>query len=169
MRGKLPCIVLDASADGITPAYAGKTLLSSCVIVGVEDHPRVCGENCMMWNPRIMTKGSPPRMRGKPLTARKSCRTGRITPAYAGKTIVGNVTCVYRQGSPPRMRGKPFPFLRVRAGSRITPAYAGKTIIYHRMHSESRDHPRVCGENQVKPRCIAHKAGITPAYAGKTR
>ena len=31
--------------DRITPAGAGKTLLRSCVIVGVEDHPRRCGEN----------------------------------------------------------------------------------------------------------------------------
>ena len=91
-------------------------------------------------------------------------------------------------GSPPRMRGKQqlrvcFQFFR-----RITPAYAGKTIIYHRMHSKSRDHPRVCGENLPVKALLLRIQGspprmrgklpflrfrsltfrITPAYAGKT-
>ena len=44
MRGKDQIKDAKKLADGITPAYAGKSVvgaLSACVVV---DHPRVCGE-----------------------------------------------------------------------------------------------------------------------------
>ena len=71
---------------------------------------------------------------------------------------------------------------------RITPAGAGKTNRWTKLHKETVDHPRRCGENLLpllrlwsplgsppqvrgKPRFAVHSVvydGITPAGAGKT-
>ena len=91
-------------------------------------------------------------------------------------------------GSPPRVRGK-----HVRTSSDgiyegITPACAGKTLSSSAASRFSRDHPRVCGENDFTifsndegkgspPRVRGKRGdtkekhgcpGITPACAGKT-
>ena len=127
MRGKGPCQALRFYADGITPAYAGKSVIDTLVTL-----PSV---------------GSPPPMRGK--AARSSCGllSRGITPAYAGKSSVdagdawkrrdhprlcgekGNSKGLRgaRWGSPPPMRGKGTPFASSFSPRRITPAYAGKS------------------------------------------
>ena len=94
----------------------------------------------------------------------------RITPAYAGKTRKWRATknvlkdhprvcgknfnilpfAAPDEGSPPRMREKLFPFLTSFRMYRITPAYAGKTEMRAIEYEIARDHPRVCGKNQVK-------------------
>ena len=91
-------------------------------------------------------------------------------------------------GSPPRVRGKLLLSCTGVAGIRITPACAGKTKEIYNITEPSRDHPRVCGENQIfltgarfvrgsPPRVrgkLIHLSGfhssqgITPACAGKT-
>ena len=115
--------------------------------MGAEDHPRVCGENRLLYALISCVLGSPPRVRGKLDNARLFRAVRRITPACAGKTetdrdklkaeedhprVCGenapstSTGCATR-GSPPRVRGK----LRVDLGGnedmRITPACAGKT------------------------------------------
>ena len=88
MRGKEHTRVRKLSAVRITPAYAGKSLI---VVSGAgewEDHPRLCGEKTtahMIW---ITTKGSPPPMRGKASLSLFSSSINRITPAYAGKSVL---------------------------------------------------------------------------------
>ena len=87
------------------------------------------------------------------------------------------------------MRGKPDTLQVHMAGTRITPAYAGKTGHFTSSHGWDKDHPRICGENEVgvnvrstfigSPPHMRGKLkqatlekyfdGITPAYAGKTR
>ena len=85
-------------------------------------------------------------MRGKAVYAEDASAQAGITPAYAGKSFVGqlhelvaqdhprvcgeklgnaNIT-VQNQGSPPRMRGKGLPLPRSDSPAGITPAYAGK-------------------------------------------
>ena len=113
-----------------------------------QDHPRGCGENvvCRAVNPRKL--GSPPRMRGKPLSMSAAPIANRITPADAGKTSLHvyahgfywdhprgcgeNADGLSRieslTGSPPRMRGKRTHPERGREVTRITPADAGKTF-----------------------------------------
>ena len=173
------------------------------------DHPRVCGENCPAWKERLLKMGSPPRVRGKLcLHPCLHCESG-ITPACAGKTpasrgapglswdhprVCGEnmVLCVYTRspvGSPPRVRGKlPRDYLQ-KSATGITPACAGKTKYENGATVNTRDHPRVCGENftplpfpmmvvgspprvRGKRSTFPYKktvAGITPACAGKTR
>ena len=53
------------------------------------DHPRRCGENekgdAFWWQ----DKGSPPQVRGKPIWKAASGKGVGITPAGAGKTLLG--------------------------------------------------------------------------------
>ncbi len=93
-----------------------------------------------------------------------------------------------RAGSPPHVRGKLSRILNQVAILRITPACAGKTLKLPRCHHQTRDHPRMCGENEIRIRRnyngwgspphvrgkpvvrleIELSPGITPACAGKT-
>ena len=109
---------------GITPAYAGKTVMEFSGDFLDEDHPRVCGKDILLKLTASKRQGSPPRMRERLIFARLVYFFQRITPAYAGKTnwydkktfllqdhprvcgkdgtmLVFNIPC---QGSPPRMR-----------------------------------------------------------------
>ena len=86
MRGKGWCTNQANSYTGITPAYAGKSLLVNCFCVSLKDHPRLCGEKIFQKPSGFLRHGSPPPMRGKG-GAKKYCnRYHRITPAYAGKS-----------------------------------------------------------------------------------
>ena len=90
-------------------------------------------------------------------------------------------------GSPPRMRGKAPMVWSLTGAPGITPAYAGKSCRRLERRSGKEDHPRMCGEKQIKgfkhdghmgspPRMRGKDSpenkeisgrGITPAYAGK--
>ena len=148
MRGKVLCICPLFCVLGITPAYAGKRAEQAHSMSCSEDHPRVCGEKSGSCFFLSIVLGSPPRMRGKAVRARRGACPLRITPAYAGKSfglvikflrhgdhprVCGekgdikyyDVTCA---GSPPRMRGKGLIQIgRLYVGG-ITPAYAGKRL-----------------------------------------
>ena len=133
----------------------------------------------------------------------------RNTPAYAGKTRIriGEFlnsgkhprVCgedpLYQTASgavaetPPRMRGRPAADAHDDALERNTPAYAGKTLRTMARTAAGEKHPRVCGEDNVRPEDLERMLetpprmrgrpvicysdvdvrGNTPAYAGKTR
>ena len=78
----------DSKGDwGITPAYAGKSLILHCLDGSVRDHPCVCGEKGTERQERVEGEGSPLRMRGKVLRSKPDSLSSRITPAYAGKRL----------------------------------------------------------------------------------
>ena len=82
-------LTYDELMDGrITPAYAGKTELNKLKVSASEDHPRVCGKDPKKWILRTHKLGSPPRMRERRGTAATFIEKHRITPAYAGKTVI---------------------------------------------------------------------------------
>ena len=111
----------------ITPACAGKTIRPGLPPLLFWDHPRVCGENNPLDLIQSHSKGSPPRVRGKPVAVETAKCVERITPACAGKTrdqsiallppwdhprvcgenMMSGVMYHWRLGSPPRVRGKP--------------------------------------------------------------
>ena len=152
MRGKAEFFPVFPHDSGITPAYAGKSGTPYNPPEEVRDHPRVCGEKCSDHLPRLVPKGSPPRMRGKGLYTQILLPQSGITPAYAGKSrdrtnltaapwdhprVCGEkgicTKCIQQQqGSPPRMRGKVRPHEKQRNRNGITPAYAGKSTIQRR-------------------------------------
>ena len=67
MRGKLRYNLAKVIQIRITPADAGKTQQRLRAGRLVEDHPRGCGENRVTSPMQRGEKGSPPRMRGKPI------------------------------------------------------------------------------------------------------
>ena len=208
MRGERCGVVHLGCQSGITPAYAGRTDVNCGVNVLNWDHPRVCGENWVRMLIPWAGGGSPPRMRGERTPLREPRPSRRITPAYAGRTVVdagyrglqqdhprvcGENECKVTVngdfvGSPPRMRGEHEASYAPPTVDRITPAYAGRTCSPTNVIRQTRDHPRVCGENRRPasrccppmgspprmrgelhiPSCGVGVGGITPAYAGRT-
>ena len=127
MRGK------DLSDDvlgfdvGITPAYAGKSWRGCTAPCRCRDHPRVCGEKPAAHSSGPPLTGSPPRMRGKDGPFCAHAPFLRITPAYAGKSLLP-LSCSFFMRDHPRVCGEKLFFLRFLVFlGRITPAYAGKS------------------------------------------
>ena len=146
MRGKVYSPSSPYITSGITPAYAGKRNEISFRWNGRKDHPRICGKSSQLrrWpgvmrdHPRICGEksaltncllfplGSPPHMRGKAFLPTPAMVLSRITPAYAGKSVLlvfqsavnrdhpricgeklpRTLRPSPRKGSPPHMRGK---------------------------------------------------------------
>ena len=147
----------------------------------------MCGENRNALQCKRYMLGSPPRVRGKPMSCSDFVLSLRITPACAGKTdklyrvsalredhprVCGEnraKLCVLKdfQGSPPRVRGKHALAVPVRGADRITPACAGKTGRCSRQKYREQDHPRVCGENSPKTVRNASGLGSPPRVRGK--
>ena len=187
VRGKgVPLRAVEGQC-GITPTYAGKSLISFIT--------------------PALRAGSPPHMRGKGKNADRAGRAAGITPAYAGKSshfcppvriswdhprVCGEKTHDLARlaagwGSPPHVRGKGAEKVIVVQITGITPAHAGKREQPDRLEPSSWDHPRTCGEkSKTQPDCLypvgspphmrgkvfipawrSVSAGITPAHAGK--
>ena len=70
----------------ITPACAGKTVLPQMPELAGRDHPRMRGEDNLLKDLGLPSRGSPPHARGRRSSARISDTVIRITPACAGKT-----------------------------------------------------------------------------------
>ena len=176
-----------ASASGITPACAGKSIASPFSFTLLQDHPRVCGEKPFLAAELALMTGSPPRVRGKAILFASVYRAIGITPACAGKRNSGNLcltitgdhprVCgekksvnhaeIVAWGSPPRVRGKDDYMLLLRDAFRITPACAGKRRCTGRCNSRFWDHPRVCGEKVSTWLMVMVISGSPPRVRGK--
>ena len=64
-RGKDQRSKMSTSKQGITPAWAGKSVSFITRIAPKKDHPRVGGEKAFVMLPMLVATGSPPRGRGK--------------------------------------------------------------------------------------------------------
>ena len=131
--------------------------------------------------------GSPPRMRGKLVTADFDAAMDGITPAHAGKTRLFPLCNYYNEdhpracgenfgvcqrqatseGSPPRMRGKLDTPAEETETDRITPAHAGKTAPRLGLLAVAPDHPRACGENLLCLLGVQSELGSPPRMRGK--
>ena len=189
MRGKVSVFSLPPTTFGITPAYAGKSILPHLFDCAGWDHPRVCGEkgSRIFQDPAGM--GSPPRMRGKVMRRFSASAVGGITPAYAGKRsarpgyahnrrdhprVCGEKAAAAapahnQSGSPPRMRGKERQAWPASAAMGITPAYAGKRVVDVPFSTFCWDHPRVCGEKDSSFVKYAVCIGSPPRMRGKAK
>ena len=131
--------------------------------------------------------GSPPRVRGKGWGGIDGIRLEGITPACAGKSCFVHLVesfhwdhprvCGEKQascpeaplfaGSPPRVRGKGIQPRYHRVAMGITPACAGKSNICGQNRVKSEDHPRACGEKNIKHRRKSSGKGSPPRVRGK--
>ena len=148
VRGKDGPRVYYIPNSGITPAYAGKRDSLPRDSTPPGDHPRVCGEKKAELTPDELSRGSPPRMRGKVHVSPGQVGGVGITPACAGKRTKHTAARWARRdhprvcgekpdcrmpyscarGSPPRVRGKDFFKRPGKEEPGITPAYAGKRL-----------------------------------------
>ena len=187
MRGKVAGVCACNVVQGITPAYAGKSKVFKNLIPTYEDHPRVCGEKCAFSFWSLFLLGSPPRMRGKGRCHHPVIFVDRITPAYAGKSLVIFTVVSFPQdhprvcgekkrlascaqqaeGSPPRVRGKAIRIIRLSKRTGITPACAGKSSELTQRSGTNGDHPRVCGEKHKLTHDPVREGGSPPRVRGK--
>ena len=65
MRGRVFNPFSTPQGGGITPAYAGKSTTPRSQAPALGDHPRVCGEERSGRISSTLSRGSPPRMRGR--------------------------------------------------------------------------------------------------------
>ena len=111
----------------ITPASAGNTVICFSRSFCLWDHPRICGEHLQCLSLARLPHGSPPHLRGTPVSPQFDCENSGITPASAGNTSSGllpiplsgdhpricgehvsNFMHLFsRAGSPPHLRGTP--------------------------------------------------------------
>ena len=146
-RGKDRLRSADKARRRITPAWAGKRLLSFSPAGLRWDHPRMGGEKHQDESSVMELQGSPPHGRGKGKNKRALQSKRRITPAWAGKSgcrpawVSGSgdhprmggekrsrpPRTARRTGSPPHGRGKVKPVLASEKRGGITPAWAGKS------------------------------------------
>ena len=175
------------SADGITPAWAGKSLFLVPWLSYHQNHPRVGGEKCSCNFVFTFVHESPPRGRGKVEDMRKAGLNPRITPAWAGKRerrearenraknhprVGGEKSLAFLPSisyieSPPRGRGKgklPPPALN---GTGITPAWAGKSYNTLGAIQQGMNHPRVGGEKPADSRPKPTRRESPPRGRGK--
>ena len=89
---------------GITPAYAGTTVLLAFGRAVHEDHPRIRGNHISIafWSRSV--SGSPPHTREPRLSTFSASHLHRITPAYAGTTILFAIGQAVHEDHP-RIRG----------------------------------------------------------------
>ena len=187
MRGKRPREAAPIRAEGLIPACAGKTISCRRGSGFRLAHPRVCGENRGMVHTTGNLEGSSPRVRGKLSECAAGGHMIGLIPACAGKTPPGRRrsgrdwahprVCgensaagsppACRYGSSPRVRGKLLGSRSLTRSSRLIPACAGKTQATRHLLKTRRAHPRVCGENGLKPFPHGLYPGSSPRVRGK--
>ena len=146
MRGKVRLTVENMIAQRITPAYAGKSTLSTSLYICRRDHPRLCGEKVCLCHMKKESKGSPPPMRGKVAGGSVFASGTRDHTRHCGEKLKDRLVTAASKGSPPPMRGKVDPFRHRCRQTGITPAYAGKSKALLLNFIDLKDHPRLCGE-----------------------
>ena len=129
--------------------------------------PRMCGEKHRSVGLPKSRVGSPPRMRGKRSAKPLHSYNSWDHPRVCGEKGDGSSAAAAEPGSPPRMRGKEFlhPLACVIAG--ITPACAGKRKTAWKGEGKKQDHPRMCGEKQIKGFKHDGHMGSPPHVRGK--
>ena len=145
------------------------------------------GEKVVVVVVEYVEKGSPPHGRGKDGILCQNAYPDRITPAWAGKSILcrstrcgspdhprmGGEKMILPMtesrlwGSPPHGRGKATLPMTNTALVRITPAWAGKSgSCTYAVHPQ-RDHPRMGGEKLMFIARTASRLGSPPHGRGK--
>ena len=186
MRGTPAPAMPSSRLSGIIPAYAGNTLcVYSPAARRAGSSPRMRGTQ--YWRVRAVgLHGIIPAYAGNTRAASISIWSVGIIPAYAGNTspwprrpantrdhprVCGEHTIVASvrnapQGSSPRMRGTPMMSPSSGRMLGIIPAYAGNTSFTALHASASRDHPRVCGEHNLRKHLMRHPTGSSPRMRG---
>ena len=145
-RGRVPAVSSVSLLGRITPAWAGKSCRGRCLRHWVEDYPRVGGEEDSLKIPSSTHLGLPPRGRGRASLSLIAFFGKRITPAWAGKSIVFVA---------PRRRAWDYPRVGGEEVSQVQP-----------LSQDDGLPPRGRGRGRSST-SVWRVVGITPAWAGK--
>ena len=146
----------------------------------------MCGEQIHSRSSFLLTRGSPPRVRGTDsfkivLSAyagiTPACAGNRYNPRQRGRAVEDHPRVCGEQchphsgggfpcGSPPRVRGTAGVNVPLLVKYRITPACAGNRIARWICGANIKDHPRVCGEQNVATCLLVPQAGSPPRVRG---
>ena len=150
-----------------TPACAGTTYDAANPLAGVEEHPRVRGDDLDTITGRHNRAGTPPRARGRRTHPWWPLLRGRNTPACAGTTATA-CGCTSSPAEHPRVRGDDPDFLRRFVdGQRNTPACAGTTWTTASPTMRSTEHPRVRGDDAITALVTVLQLGTPPRARGR--
>ena len=107
MRGEGPDRSFFARSCRITPAYAGRSRFTLHCTSRPWDHPRLCGEKVAAFADGSRLLGSPPPMRGEAPPCLPLRAYDRITPAYAGRSLIAMVVFSLQEDHPRLCGEKP--------------------------------------------------------------
>ena len=187
-RGKPARTDSTSSPCRLIPAWAGKTLSLPLLLLGLQAHPRVGGENDNGNIYVAMRDRLIPAWAGKTQPTNYSLSPEKAHPRVGGENFGGLGLCSTPRGSSPRGRGKLQPTNYSLSPERLIPAWAGKTRGRRARSAVPTAHPRVGGENpwrgldgavsdgssprgrgKLTTRLAAYVGdGLIPAWAGKT-
>ena len=152
-----------------TPTPVGKTYLLAKAVVHFAVHPHACGENPGATTAMRKTRGTPPRLWGKPRKCnRKLCKLS-VHPRACGENACLHCPCPRSLGTPPRLWGKHGQDVDDRLVFRYTPTPVGKTRSPVTRYTASSVHPHACGENADGALTALGFRRYTPTPVGKTQ
>ena len=186
-RGKQPSVQVVIHPGRLIPAHAGKTVFFLCSFIMFSAHPRSRGENVLNSATSMLTTGSSPLTRGKPILRASNEADERLIPAHAGKTHRGHRATLQRRahprsrgeninvqrmplnlyGSSPLTRGKRSPVTEGNGDVGLIPAHAGKTRLILSIQNSPPAHPRSRGENICMAPFRSASIGSSPLTRGK--
>ena len=147
VRGALVLLADQRVLPGIIPACAGSTKSTAVSRVAPWDHPRMCGEHRVGDIACRRGAGIIPACAGSTRASPRWRTSRRDHPRMCGEHYIDSGCKIFYQGSSPHVRGAPVRDYRGHAQLGIIPACAGSTRRASRATSQSRDHPRMCGEH----------------------
>jgi len=166
-RGRRPDGQAGDDPRRITPACAGKTPSNSKTTGDRTDHPRMRGEDSLLFLKSGRWGGSPPHARGRLHLSKTLVNFQGITPACAGKTR-------RRGGRPraapdhPRMRGEDLFFFAGAEFSPGSPPHARGRLPNGGVGVRPlRDHPRMRGEDPTTTCRLVQRRGSPPHARGR--
>ena len=167
-RGKENPHRVTSPVGGITPAWAGKSQLTTLRTWSPRDHPRVGGEKLPPNIKQPWIPGSPPRGRGKAVLREIIEDHTGITPAWAGKSPETGQTLLADEDHP-RVGGEKHSKAKQTGKTWDHPRVGGEKFLalisaIACLGSPPRGRGKVdgCSDSELDP-------GITPAWAGKSQ
>ena len=168
MRGTRLAGFVGHSSPRIIPAHAGNTILVHVDIHSWWDHPRACGEHLSMMTITCSQRIIPAHA-GNTAAPYKAVGDLRDHPRACGEHPYFRGVTLGSGGSSPRMRGTPIGIAPRVSPDGIIPAHAGNTQPAGSWSDCCRDHPRACGEHQVRDTLYGTTQGSSPRMRGTPR
>ena len=153
-------------AYGIIPACAGSTRFNRFKTEANGDHPRMCGEHVPQDQWQQLVSGSSPHVRGAPVNADKLAANAVDHPRMCGEHCRDSKRVAIGEGSSPHVRGAHQSMACTACTPGIIPACAGSTDPSNSELSVVRDHPRMCGEHDLRELITAVESGSSPHVRG---